>query len=108
MKITSVVKREGDVVDYDREKVTMAIFKAAHAVGGTNKKEAEKLATKVEQFLIKNDQIHVNQLDILTGGTVWQPPQLPSKVVPPYLFLALGIGTGPKQLSPWWLGDCSI
>ncbi|MQY70341.1 hypothetical protein GH141_00220, partial [bacterium] len=40
-------KRDGRVVDFDTEKITNAIFKAAQAVGGENRELAETLAQRV-------------------------------------------------------------
>ena len=46
-------KRDGRVVDFDIEKITNAIFKAAQAVGGENRELAEALAQRVVDELIK-------------------------------------------------------
>ena len=46
-------KRDGRVVDFDIEKITNAIFKAAQAVGGENRELAEGLAQRVVDELIK-------------------------------------------------------
>ena len=43
-KITFVMKRDGSVVPFDREKVIIAIYKAAAAVGGHNRALSEKVA----------------------------------------------------------------
>ena len=51
--ITQIRKRNGNVVPFEKEKITNAIFKAAHAVGGTDKKTAEKLAEKVLELASK-------------------------------------------------------
>ena len=47
-------KRDGRVVDFDIEKITNAIFKAAQAVGGENRELAEGLAQRVVDELIKH------------------------------------------------------
>ncbi len=47
--ITKIVKRNGAVVSYDRDRIATAIFKAAASVGGSDRKIAEELANKVEQ-----------------------------------------------------------
>ncbi|TET22413.1 MAG: vitamin B12-dependent ribonucleotide reductase [Candidatus Stahlbacteria bacterium] len=47
-------KRDGRVVDFDTEKITNAIFKAAQAVGGENRELAETLAQRVVDELIKH------------------------------------------------------
>lgn len=53
-----VIKRNGKVVPFDKSKIANAIFKAARAVGGENKKIAEALADEVVLFLytIKGDK----------------------------------------------------
>ncbi|MEM2338882.1 MAG: ATP cone domain-containing protein, partial [Nitrososphaerales archaeon] len=50
-KITKVRKRDGRIVDYDRNKIAQAIWKAAKAVGSEDKINAEDLAKKVEEIL---------------------------------------------------------
>ncbi|MDD4776316.1 MAG: ATP cone domain-containing protein, partial [Syntrophomonas sp.] len=47
MDITSIRKRDGRVVSFEKEKLTNAIFKAARAVGGKDYRTAESLAEKV-------------------------------------------------------------
>lgn len=44
-----VIKRDGNVVPFDRERITMAIFKAAATVGGTDRAAAANLAADVER-----------------------------------------------------------
>jgi len=44
MAIKSVRKRDGSVVDFNKDKVLEAIFKAAQSVGGSDRKEAERIA----------------------------------------------------------------
>ena len=43
-----IIKRNGTPVDYDRDRVTTAIFKAAASIGGTDRNESERLAARVE------------------------------------------------------------
>lgn len=45
--ITSVVKRSGEVVPFDQEKVTVAIYKAAASVGGHDRALSENLSNQV-------------------------------------------------------------
>ncbi len=52
--IKQIVKRDGNIVAYDRDRVATAIFKAATAVGGSDRAEAERLARLVEQKLEAN------------------------------------------------------
>jgi len=49
----TIRKRDGRIVDFDLEKITNAIFKAAKAVGGEDRAQAETLARKVEEELEK-------------------------------------------------------
>jgi uridine kinase len=48
----SVIKRDGNVVPFDRDRIATAIFKAAATVGGSDRSTAEKLAAEVEQQLL--------------------------------------------------------
>ncbi len=56
-RISKIVKRDGRVVNFDPEKITSAIMKAARSVGGSDRKEAERLAGLVVGFLAKNEKI---------------------------------------------------
>ncbi len=60
--VEKIVKRNGQVVPFDKEKIVNAIFKAAVEVGGEDRRLAEILADKV-----------VHQLELSK-----QPPALPS------------------------------
>ena len=51
--ISAVRKRDGRVVSFDQAKITNAIFKAAHVVGGEDKLLAEELSGVVALFLKK-------------------------------------------------------
>lgn len=46
-KISKIVKRDGRVVAFDKEKITDAIFRAAVEVGGSDRQMADQLAGKV-------------------------------------------------------------
>lgn len=52
-KIKKIRKRDGKIVDFDKNKITEAIWKAAQAVGGKDRKRAEELADKVVELLKK-------------------------------------------------------
>lgn len=52
--IKSIKKRDGRVVDFNKEKITRAIFKAATSVGGNDYNMAEKISDKVVTYLYKN------------------------------------------------------
>lgn len=56
-KIAKVVKRDGRVVNFDPEKITSAIMKAARAVGGSDRKEAERLTARVTNHVAKSDKV---------------------------------------------------
>ncbi len=45
-------KRDGSIVDFNKEKITNAIFKAAQSVGGSDRKESERVADKVMEYLV--------------------------------------------------------
>lgn len=49
--IQKIVKRNGNVVTYDRDRIATAIFKAAASVGGSDRQLAEQLALQVEKAL---------------------------------------------------------
>ncbi|HPG56775.1 MAG TPA: ATP cone domain-containing protein [Candidatus Wallbacteria bacterium] len=51
--IEKVIKRNGSIVEYDKEKIVHAIFKAAQSVGGSDRKLAESIATKVTNTVAK-------------------------------------------------------
>jgi len=53
MTIRKIKKRDGRIVDFDQEKITNAIFKAARAVGGEDRKRAEYLSDEVVKILEK-------------------------------------------------------
>ena len=52
-KISHVIKRSGAIVSFKKERISNAIFRAAVAVGGRDKKAADKLANKVIEILNK-------------------------------------------------------
>ena len=51
--IEKIVKRDGNIVDYNRERIATAIFKAAAEVGGRDREMAEFLAKEVEHALVQ-------------------------------------------------------
>ncbi|TET08859.1 ribonucleoside triphosphate reductase [Candidatus Aerophobetes bacterium] len=50
-KLSKIRKRDSRVVDFDEEKITKAIWAAAQAVGGRDRKLAERLSTRVVVLL---------------------------------------------------------
>jgi len=50
--ITHIIKRNGNVVRYDRERISTAIFKALNSMGRPNIKLAQSLAAEVEKALV--------------------------------------------------------
>lgn len=50
--ITSIIKRNGNLVVYDRERITTAIFKATTSTGFPNRELAESLSSQVENTLM--------------------------------------------------------
>lgn len=60
MNIKKIKKRDGKIVDFDREKIVNAIFKAAQSVGGSDKAEAERVADLAVKFIdekYKEDEV---------------------------------------------------
>lgn len=55
-EIEKAEKRDGRVVDFDQSKITEAIWSAAKAIGGRNKRLAERLSDKVVDYLKKNSE----------------------------------------------------
>lgn len=53
-RITKVVKRSGNVVPFDQEKITVAVGKAFAATGEGTQADAKKVSGKVVQLLNKN------------------------------------------------------
>ena len=51
MVIKQIKKRDGAIVDFDKEKITNAILKAVKAVGGHDRKEAERISNLVTDYL---------------------------------------------------------
>ncbi len=51
--IKQIKKRDGRIVDFDIEKITSAVFKAAQSVGGSDRNIAENLAKQVVEVLEK-------------------------------------------------------
>ena len=51
--VTKIRKRSGEIVDFYQEKITRAIFKAAHACGGEDYSKAEKLSDEVMKIVEK-------------------------------------------------------
>ncbi len=49
--IQKIVKRNGNEVPYDRDRITTAIFNAAASVGGSDRETADQLANRVEDIL---------------------------------------------------------
>ncbi|MBN1384395.1 MAG: response regulator SirA [Elusimicrobia bacterium] len=53
-RINKVVKRNGRIVAFDKDKITDAIFRAAAEVGGTDKELSDSLAKKVVVMINEN------------------------------------------------------
>ena len=49
--VKKIKKRDGRIVDFDKEKITDVIFKAAESVGGKDRKIAEELSAMVADEL---------------------------------------------------------
>ena len=64
-RIKKIRKRDGTVVDFDKNKIVEAIWKAARAVGGKDKELAKKLADKVVAVL--EYQLGENEIPTVEG-----------------------------------------
>lgn len=51
--IMKIVKRDGRTVDFDVDKITEAIFKAAQVLGGKDRDMSAYLAKQVELYLLE-------------------------------------------------------
>jgi len=49
--VEKIRKRDGRIVPFEQEKITNAIFKAAQAVGGTDRELAKKLSDQVTAII---------------------------------------------------------
>ena len=55
--ISTIIKRDGREVDFDIQKISDAIFKAAEAIGGKDKHASDVLAQKVGEYLENDEHI---------------------------------------------------
>ncbi len=53
-RFLKIIKRNGDVVDFNHKKIEHAIFKAMRAIGKPNRKKANELSLQVVSSLEKN------------------------------------------------------
>lgn len=53
MVISKIRKRDGSIVEFSKDKITNAIFKAAQSVGGTDREESARVADLVEEYMNK-------------------------------------------------------
>ena len=53
-RVAHILKRNGTVVPFDQEKITVAIYKAAAAVGGHDRALSEKLSDQVVDILVRS------------------------------------------------------
>jgi len=51
--VERIRKRDGRIVPFEQEKITNAIFKAAQAVGGTDRELSKKLSDEVVEIINK-------------------------------------------------------
>ena len=51
--ITTIIKRDGREANFDTEKITQAIYKAAQAIGGNDYDAAKALSLQVADLLEK-------------------------------------------------------
>ena len=61
--LTSVRKRDGRIVPFDKDKIMQAIFKAATAVGGQDKTVAEELTNAITSYLEQNFRDKIPEIE---------------------------------------------
>ncbi len=64
-RIKEIIKRDGRTVEYDIDKIKVAIYKAAEVLGGKNEDMAQELAEEVERYLVEeldNDRPTVEEI----------------------------------------------
>lgn len=64
-QIRKIIKRDGRTVDFDIDKISSAIFKAAQVLGGSDREMADELAAQVERYLLEqkhNDTPSVEEI----------------------------------------------
>ena len=62
-KITQVKKRDGSIALFDQKRITDAIFKAARAVGGHDRRTSEKLSDIVVELLNKKFEGQIPEIE---------------------------------------------
>ena len=62
-KITHVKKRDGSIVEFDQNKITEAVWKAAQVVGGKDKEISKKVSNKVVKFLEENFEGKIPEIE---------------------------------------------
>jgi ribonucleoside-triphosphate reductase len=63
IRVCQVRKRDGRVVPFDDSKIADAIFKAAQAVGGSDRERAEQLAAAVTEFVNRRYQNEIPTIE---------------------------------------------
>ncbi|NQU98304.1 adenosylcobalamin-dependent ribonucleoside-diphosphate reductase [Candidatus Woesearchaeota archaeon] len=63
INVEYVKKRDGRIVPFSQEKITYAIFKAAQAIGGKDKRLSEKIADQVVKTLEKNFKNKIPEIE---------------------------------------------
>ncbi len=65
--IKKVLKRDGSVVDFDLERISVAVYKAMIATGEGEKKEADYIARKVQSELVRVGKLVKNFVPTVEG-----------------------------------------
>jgi len=58
-----VIKRSGDKVLFESEKIKRAVMKAMQSIGHTDEEMAEKIARLTKKSLFRNDKLHIPHVD---------------------------------------------
>src|SRR3989344_2903251 len=65
--IKKVLKRDGSIVDFDLERISVAVYKAMTATGEGERKEADYIARKVQSELIRVSKLVRNFIPTVEG-----------------------------------------
>lgn len=112
-KIKQVIKRNGKIVDFNPNRISNAIYRAAVSVGGRDKETAEKLAVQVVQILEEkypeNYKPHIEEIQDIVEKVLIENGH--AKVAKEYILyreeqkqkrnLNARQGTRPSENIPW-------
>ncbi|MBU1097829.1 MAG: response regulator SirA [Bacteroidetes bacterium] len=112
-KITHVVKRNGAIVEFNPQRISNAIYRAAVSVGGRDKETADKLGKQVEEVIEQTFddgyKLHIEEIQDIVEKVLIENGH--AKVAKEYILyrdeqikkrtLNASQGTRPKENIPW-------